>query len=83
MKRFKIIETEHTNRKRDKVGWLMENQTEHVCIICGHMKHEGITVVSQFICEDCESEMIHTEAHEARYQFFIHQMRQLYLQSNA
>lgn len=61
----------------------MENQTEHVCIICGLVKEEGITIISQFICEECECEMVHTNAEDAKYHYFIHQMRQINLQTNA
>ncbi|GIO69535.1 sigma factor G inhibitor Gin [Paenibacillus sp. JTLBN-2024] len=60
-----------------------DNHTEHVCIICGQAKEEGITIVSQFICEDCESEMVHTDAGDAKYHFFIHQMRQISMQTQA
>ncbi|GAB6992532.1 sigma factor G inhibitor Gin [Paenibacillus pini] len=60
----------------------MEDQTEHVCIICRHVKQEGIRVVSQFICEDCEAEMVHTNAEDAKYRYFIHQMRQISMQTH-
>ncbi|MDR9857601.1 sigma factor G inhibitor Gin [Paenibacillus sp. VCA1] len=59
-----------------------DNHTEHVCIICGQTKEEGITIVSQFICEDCESEMVRTDAGDAKYHFFIHQMRQISMQTH-
>ncbi|MEK3870525.1 sigma factor G inhibitor Gin [Paenibacillus sp. FSL M7-0831] len=39
--------------------------------------------MSQFICEDCESEMVHTDAGDAKYHFFIHQMRQISMQTQA
>ncbi|OAB42759.1 sigma factor G inhibitor Gin [Paenibacillus glacialis] len=58
----------------------MEDHTEHVCIICGQGKEEGISILSQFICEACESEMVHTDAEEAKYHYFIHQMKQISMQ---
>ncbi|MHA0857586.1 sigma factor G inhibitor Gin [Paenibacillus sp. CMAA1364] len=60
----------------------MENHTEHVCIICGQPKEEGICIVSQFICESCELEMVHTNAEEEKYQFFIHQMKRINISAN-
>ncbi|MGM1050343.1 Inhibitor of sigma-G Gin [Paenibacillus uliginis N3/975] len=55
----------------------MEEMNEHVCIICSQNKKEGITIVSQFVCEDCESEIVHTNAEDAKYHFFIHQLKQI------
>ncbi|MDO7908547.1 sigma factor G inhibitor Gin [Paenibacillus sp. JX-17] len=61
----------------------MEQTSTQRCIICSQEKQEGIMIVSEFICEDCESEMVHTEATDARYDFFIHQMKQIWVQKNA
>lgn len=55
----------------------MEEMTERVCIVCSQVKKEGITIVSQFVCEDCESEIVHTNAEDAKYRFFIHQLKQI------
>lgn len=49
----------------------MEQQTGQACIICGQEKEEGIVIVSHFICEDCEAEMIRTEAEDAKYRFLL------------
>ena len=61
----------------------MEKRVEHVCIICEEKKREGIFIVSEFICDACESEMVHTDAQDAKYPFFIHQMKQIWVQKNA
>lgn len=61
----------------------MEQQTGQACIICGQVKEEGIVIVSHFICEECESEMIRTEAEDAKYRFFIGRMKKIGLQKNA
>ncbi|CAH1226958.1 MULTISPECIES: sigma factor G inhibitor Gin [Paenibacillus] len=61
----------------------MEERAEHVCIICEEKKREGIFIVSEFICDACESEMVHTDAQDAKYPFFIHQMKQIWVQKNA
>lgn len=61
----------------------MDTQNEEKCIICGEHKQEGIVIVSEFICEACESEMVHTDVKDDKYHFFIHQMKQIWLQNNA
>ncbi|WP_138496133.1 sigma factor G inhibitor Gin [Paenibacillus pinistramenti] len=53
------------------------------CIICGEIKNQGIKIVSEFICEDCEAEMVHTDVKEDKYDFFVHQMKQIWVQLNA
>ncbi|NMO98276.1 sigma factor G inhibitor Gin [Paenibacillus lemnae] len=55
----------------------MEEMTENVCIVCSQAKKDGITIVSQFVCEDCESEIVHTNAEDAKYRFFIHRLKQI------
>ncbi|WP_373232031.1 sigma factor G inhibitor Gin [Cohnella sp.] len=56
------------------------DQTERkICIVCGEPKEDGITIVTEFICTSCESEMVHTKVEDDRYPFFVHQMKQLWL----
>ncbi|MEK3718558.1 sigma factor G inhibitor Gin [Paenibacillus sp. FSL R7-0333] len=61
----------------------MEQQTGQACIICGQQKEEGIVIVSHFICEDCESEMVRTEAEDVKYNFFINRMKKINLRMHA
>ncbi|MGM0884777.1 MAG: sigma factor G inhibitor Gin [Bacillota bacterium] len=63
----------------------MNDNREHHCIICGQQKAEGqgIRIVSEFICETCEAEMVRTDVRDAKYPFFIHQMKQIFLEKNA
>ncbi|WP_139990478.1 sigma factor G inhibitor Gin, partial [Paenibacillus paridis] len=44
---------------------------------------QGIRIVSGFICETCEEEMVRTDVKDAKYPFFIHQMKQIFLGENA
>lgn len=53
------------------------------CIICGQPKEEGILIISEFICDDCEAEMVHTDVRDAKYPFFITQMKQIWYRMNA
>jgi len=63
---------------------MVEDRALH-CIICGEDKAEGegIRIVSGFICETCESEMVRTDVKDAKYPFFIHQMKQIFIEKNA
>ncbi|SFF30921.1 Inhibitor of sigma-G Gin [Paenibacillus catalpae] len=63
---------------------MVEDRQLH-CIICGENKAEGegIRIVSEFICETCESEMVRTDVKDAKYPFFIHQMKQIFIEKNA
>jgi hypothetical protein len=67
-------------RKRErKQGMGMETLETKTCIVCGERKEEGITVVSEFICTSCESEMVQTKVEDEKYPFFIRQLRQLWV----
>ena len=61
----------------------MERQTEQCCIICGQQKVEGIVIVDQFICSGCEQEMVHAEVGDAKYPYYIHQLKRLWMQLQA
>ncbi|KAA9003572.1 inhibitor of sigma-G Gin [Paenibacillus spiritus] len=61
----------------------MEMEKDCTCIICGQEKEQGIRIVSHFICEDCEAEMVRTETEDAKYRFFIGRMKKIGLQKNA
>ncbi|MFF2094458.1 sigma factor G inhibitor Gin [Paenibacillus sp. NPDC058174] len=55
------------------------------CIICRQHKAEGegICIVTEFICDSCEAEMVRTDVQDAKYPFFIHQMKQIFIEKNA
>lgn len=55
----------------------------HSCIICETTKREGMFICSQFICVDCEAEMVNTDVQDVKYPFFIRQMKQVWLKLNA
>lgn len=61
----------------------MEERMEYNCIICGQLKPNGITIISEFICESCEAEMVHTDVLDVKYPFFVHQMKQIWYKKNA
>jgi hypothetical protein len=61
----------------------MEEYQEMPCIICGQLKPDGIRILSEFICEGCEAEMVQTDVQDVKYPFFIHQMKQILYRKNA
>ncbi|MFD2611577.1 sigma factor G inhibitor Gin [Paenibacillus gansuensis] len=61
----------------------MDLQEDCTCIICGEQKAEGIHIVSEFICDACETEMVRTDVKDEKYPFFIHQLKQIWYRKNA
>lgn len=68
-----------------KAGIAMTDGRIHQCVICGERKAEGegIRIVAGFICEECEFEMVRTDVKDEKYPFFIHQMKQIFMEKNA
>ncbi|WP_274648385.1 sigma factor G inhibitor Gin [Paenibacillus humicola] len=62
---------------------MIEENPSNFCIICGNERSEGIRIVNEFICESCEIEMVKTEVQDAKYPFFIHQLKRIWLRKNA
>lgn len=57
----------------------METLDMKTCIVCGLSKEEGITVVTEFICSSCETEMVQSTTKDEKYPFFIRQLRQIWV----
>ena len=53
------------------------------CMICERQQVEGLRIVEEFICVDCERELVQTEVSDAKYPFFIHRMKQMWQRKNA
>lgn len=65
------------------MGEAARQELAHRCIICEQEKEAGIIVITEFICEDCEDEMVRTDVSDARYSFFISQMKRIFINKNA
>ncbi len=61
----------------------MDDPIRHTCIVCGLEKDDGITIVTEFICDTCENEMVRTDVKDEKYPFFIHKLRRIWIQKNA
>jgi hypothetical protein len=61
----------------------MEGKLDAVCMICGKCKMDGIRIVSAFLCDTCESELVCTDVSDVKYLFYVHQMKQIFYKMNA
>lgn len=51
----------------------MENSKR--CGICEDEKSSGIHLYRLFICNECETNMIHTEPREEKYQYYLQKLK--------
>lgn len=56
-----------------------KKETGETCIICEEMKHDGYHLYTQFICTDCEKDIIQTETADPKYQFYIKKLKKVIL----
>jgi hypothetical protein len=54
-----------------------EKQT--TCIVCEDPKDRGLHICGQFICEDCERDIVATDVSDARYRYYIECMKKIWL----
>ncbi|MDP5276923.1 sigma factor G inhibitor Gin [Chengkuizengella sp. 2205SS18-9] len=55
----------------------MESELDYTCIVCEKQNGKGIMICSQFICNDCESEIIRTDVNDAKYSFYIQKLKRI------
>ncbi len=60
-----------------------ENTTTVDCIICEQPSMDGINICNVFICSECEAEMIRTDVRDAKYPYFITQMKRIWYKKDA
>ncbi|UHA75357.1 sigma factor G inhibitor Gin [Paenibacillus sp. 481] len=54
-------------------------ESTQCCIVCNNATTDGIVVVNQFICTSCEQEMVRTDVEDEKYNYFIHQLKRLWV----
>lgn len=47
------------------------------CMICEEQKINGIYLYTTFICEQCEHNMVHTDAREVKYRYYIEKLKNI------
>lgn len=57
--------------------WKVEVLKLKKCIVCNEQNERGIVIVNQFICHECEKEIIHTEVEHAIYPFFLSKLKKI------
>lgn len=53
------------------------NRTD--CIICHVQKGDGISICGQFICSDCERDIVHSDVQDAVYQHYVEEMKRIWI----
>ncbi|MDO9534186.1 MAG: sigma factor G inhibitor Gin [Bacillota bacterium] len=56
----------------------MAGRDQKNCLCCGSVKGSGITVLSSFICLDCEQEIISASFHDRKYGRFIEILKEIW-----
>ena len=57
----------------------MNEDNLYVCMICECAGSNGIHILSQFICSDCEEEIVNTSVEDDLYIYFVERMRAVWL----
>ncbi|WP_202081422.1 sigma factor G inhibitor Gin [Caldalkalibacillus salinus] len=61
----------------------VKQRVPEMCVICSRHQDEGIHIWHQFICRECETEIVMTDVSEEKYNFFVQQMKRIWLKENA
>ncbi|MFD1673579.1 sigma factor G inhibitor Gin [Alicyclobacillus fodiniaquatilis] len=54
-------------------------QALSACIICHAERAQGIRICGQFICLDCERDIVHSDVNDAYYQHYVKEMKRIWL----
>lgn len=50
-------------------------------MICCEQKVEGIQILTQFLCHECEREIVKTDVEDERYAYYIDRMKRIWLEA--
>ncbi|WP_374723886.1 sigma factor G inhibitor Gin [Calidifontibacillus erzurumensis] len=67
-------------KKMDRMGSRITESKGSVgetCVICEKKKEKGIHLFTEFICSDCEQEMVSTETKDEKYKYYINQLKKV------
>ena len=48
------------------------------CIVCQQPRAQGIHIFGQFLCAQCEQEIVHTDVTDARYAYYVECMKRIW-----
>ncbi|TBL68996.1 sigma factor G inhibitor Gin [Paenibacillus thalictri] len=66
----------------DETENIQKDNCTCTCIICGETRNDGIMIIDEFICDGCEAEIVRTDVKDAKYPFFIHQLKRILYKGN-
>ncbi len=49
------------------------------CIVCQEERIRGINVCGQFICEECERQIVSTEVGDERYAYYVECLKRIWM----
>lgn len=47
------------------------------CVVCETIKLSGIHLYTSFICKECEHDIIGTDTKDAKYKYYLKQLRKI------
>lgn len=47
------------------------------CIVCEEKKERGIHLYTEFICTDCEKDMLQTDTEDPKYRFYLQKLKKI------
>jgi hypothetical protein len=50
------------------------------CIVCRETKEVGIRIFSQFLCAECERDIVQTDVQDEKYPYYIDRMKKIWLE---
>lgn len=48
------------------------------CCICDVKKEEGIRIISAFICESCEQQIVSADPQQEQYDDYVHRLKNVH-----
>lgn len=58
----------------------LEDWKGGTCIVCSEEKEFGIRIFNQFLCTECEREIVQTDVQDEKYAFYIDRMKQIWME---
>jgi len=51
------------------------------CFVCCEEKEFGIRILHQFLCAQCEREIVKTDVEDERYAYYVDRMKQIWMEA--
>ncbi|MDA8354180.1 MAG: sigma factor G inhibitor Gin [Firmicutes bacterium] len=57
---------------------MQERNDQIRCLVCKEGCQQGIAVLDEFICKDCEQEIVKTDVKDQKYPYFVTRLKNLW-----